>query len=254
MNPHIRLLAPIAIVMGTLGVGSLAIANLTTIRSPNPQPENLSIRRSANAVNCHLSPVTCLTTHPSSNSTLAQNHEGMNHGGMTNHNMDVGPADANYDLRFIDSMIPHHQGALVMAQEVLQKSKRPELIKLAKSIIDEQKKEILQMQKSRKKWYPKASVVPIMWHAGMNHEMTMTPAHKQSMIMSMSLGKADAEFDRRFLDAMIPHHQGAVTMGKDLLQKTKRPQMRKLAQSIIDSQQAEIDLMTKWRQEWYRIK
>jgi uncharacterized protein (DUF305 family) len=254
MNLNIRLLAPIAIIMGTLGVGSLAIANITTIKSPNPHPENLSTRRSANAVNCQLSTVNCLTTRPSSNSILAQNHEGMNHGGAMNHNMDVGPADVNYDLRFIDSMIPHHQGALVMAQEVLQKSKRPELIKLAKSIVVEQKQEILQMQKSRKKWYPKAPAAPIMWHAEMNHEMTMTPAHKQSMMMSMSLGKADAEFDRRFLDAMIPHHQGAVTMGKDLLQKTQRPQMRKLAQSIIASQQAEIDLMTKWRQEWYKIK
>jgi uncharacterized protein (DUF305 family) len=219
MNPKLRLLTPIAIIMGTLGVGSLAIANLTTHHSPN--------------------------------STITQNHEGMNHGGIMNHNMDIGPADANYDLRFLDSMIPHHQGALVMAQEVLEKSKRPELIKLAKNIIVAQEKEIAQMEKWRKQWYSKASATPIMWHAEMNHEMAMTPAHKRSMMMSMSLGKADAGFDKRFLDAMIPHHQGAVTMGKDLLQKSKRIQMQKLAQSIIVSQQVEIDSMTKWRIEWY---
>jgi uncharacterized protein (DUF305 family) len=180
-------------------------------------------------------------------------HSGMKHGGM-NHNMDVGPADANYDLRFIDSMIPHHQGALVMAQEALQKSKRPELIKLAKGIVTEQKKEIAQMQQWRKQWYPKASATPIMWHAAMNGEMPMTAKYKQSMMMNMSLGKADAEFDRRFLDGMIPHHQGAVTMGQDLLQKSKRPQMKKLAQNIITSQQSEIDRMTNWRQEWYGNK
>jgi uncharacterized protein (DUF305 family) len=218
MTSLLKLLAPIALVLAGIGLGSLTIANLTNQRS---------------------------------NSTVTQNsgemdHDGMNHGGM-NHNMDVGPADANYDLRFIDSMIPHHQGALIMAQEVLQKSKRPELIKLAQSIISEQQKEIAQMQQWRKQWYPNVSTTPIMWHATMNHEMPMTAEHKQSMMMSMSLGKADAGFDIRFLNAMIPHHQGAVIMGRDLLLKSKRSQMKKLAQNIIKSQQAEIDLMTKLR-------
>jgi uncharacterized protein (DUF305 family) len=183
--------------------------------------------------------------------TIAQSHEGMNHGGMK-HNMDVGPADANYDLRFIDSMIPHHQGGVVMAQEVLKKSKRPELQTLAKGIILEQKREIAQMQQWRKKWYPKASATPIMWHAEMNHEMAMTPAHKEMMMMSMSLGAADAEFDKRFLDAMIPHHQGAVTMSKDSIRKSKRPEMQKLDKSIIASQQKEIDKMMMWQKQWYK--
>ncbi len=178
------------------------------------------------------------------------NHDNMNHSGM-HHNMDMGPADANYDLRFIDSMIPHHQGALVMSQEVLAKSKRPELIQLAKSIIAEQKKEIAQMQQWRKKWYPKASDTPIMWHAAMNHEMSMTAEHKQMMQMSMSLGKADTKFDLRFLEGMIPHHEGAVTMAQDLLKKSKRPAMQKLAKNIIAGQQKEIDLMKQWRKQWY---
>lgn len=183
------------------------------------------------------------------------NHGGMmqgdmNHGNM-NHNMDIGPAEANYDLRFLDSMIPHHQGALVMAQEAIAKSKRPELVKLAKSIISDQNKEIAQMQQWRKQWYPKASATPVMWHAAMNHEMPMSAEHKQMMQMNMSLGKADAGFDRRFLDAMIPHHQGAVTMGKDALQKSKRPEMQKLAQNIIGSQQTEIAQMQQWLNKWY---
>ncbi len=180
------------------------------------------------------------------------NHGGMNHGaGGMKHNMDIGPADANYDLRFLDSMIPHHQGALVMSQEVIDKSKRFGLVALAKSIITEQTKEIAQMKKWRKEWYPNASATPMMWHAAMNHEMAMTPEHKQMMQMSMSLGKADREFDLRFLNAMIPHHEGAVTMGKDLLQKSKRPEMQKLAKSIISSQQNEIDAMNQSRKRWY---
>ncbi|WP_310410436.1 DUF305 domain-containing protein, partial [Chamaesiphon sp. OTE_8_metabat_110] len=61
-----------------------------------------------------------------------------------------------------------------MAQEILEKSKRPKLIKLAQGMLAEQKKEIAQMQQWRKQWYPKASATPIMWHAAMNHEMAMT--------------------------------------------------------------------------------
>jgi uncharacterized protein (DUF305 family) len=223
MNTSTKLLTLIAISTGIIGFSSLSIANLSN--------------------------------QPKSTSAITQNSDGMNHdgmkkGGMMEHNMDVGPADANYDLRFLDSMIPHHQGALVMSQEVLVKSKRPELIKLAKGILADQQKDIAQMKLWRKQWYPKASATPIMWHAEMNHEMAMTPKHKESMMMSMSLGQADAGFDLRFLDAMIPHHQGAVTMGKDLLVKSKRPQMKKFAQNIIKSQQAEIDLMTKWQKAW----
>jgi uncharacterized protein (DUF305 family) len=229
MSTKNQLLTPIAILMGTLGAASVAIAGFTMHHSPNS-----SIAQSSDGIN-----------------SGGMNHGGMNHGGMMNHSMDVGPADANYDLRFIDSMVPHHQGALIMAQEVLQKSKRPELIKFAKGIITEQKKEIAQMQQWRKQWYPKASATPMMWHTQMNHQMAMTAEHKQSMMMSMSLGKADAGFDLRFLDAMIPHHQGAVTMAQDALQKSKHPELKQLSQNIIKSQQSEIDRMTQLRQKWY---
>ncbi len=227
MSTKNQLLTPIAILMGTLGAAAVAIAGFAMPHRPNS---------------------------PIAQSSDGMNSGGMNHGGMMNHSMDVGPADANYDLRFIDSMVPHHQGALIMAQEVLQKSKRPELIKFAKGIITEQKKEIAQMQQWRKQWYPKASATPMMWHTQTNHQMAMTAEHKQSMMMSMSLGKADAGFDRRFLDAMIPHHQGAVTMAQDSLQKSKHPELQKLSQNMIKSQQSEIDRMTQLRQKWYANK
>jgi len=69
-----------------------------------------------------------------------------NSGSMMGHSqmgqdMDLGPADAEYDLRFIDAMIPHHQGAINMANEALQKSKRPEIRSLAQNIIKAQNRE-----------------------------------------------------------------------------------------------------------------
>jgi uncharacterized protein (DUF305 family) len=172
--------------------------------------------------------------------------------GMMSHaSMNLGVADADYDLRFIDGMTPHHQGAIAMAQDVLKHSQRPELKKLAQEIIQAQEKEIAQMKEWRKAWYPNADEKLMMWHPEANHMMTMTPEVRKNMMMSMDLGSADAKFDLRFLDAMIPHHEGALVMAKDAIAKSKRPEIQKLAQDILSSQQAEIDKMQQWRKSWY---
>jgi uncharacterized protein (DUF305 family) len=174
----------------------------------------------------------------------------MNHGSMT-HSMDLGPADADYDLRFIDAMVPHHEGALVMAQDMAQKTQRPELQKLAKTIVSAQTAEIAQMKQWRTAWYPKAANTPMAWSPEMKHMMTMQPEQISAMKMDVNLGKADAGYDGRFLKAMVPHHEAAVVMAKDLAQKTKRPELQKLAQNILTSQQAEIAQMQQWQKTWY---
>ena len=50
------------------------------------------------------------------------------------------------DLEFIKQMIPHHQGAVVMANEAVQKSQKNEIKTLANGIIKAQNAEIKQMQ------------------------------------------------------------------------------------------------------------
>ncbi len=175
----------------------------------------------------------------------------MPHGSMDHSMMELGPANAEFDLRLIDSMTPHHEGAIIMAKEVLQKSQRPELRQLAQTIIQAQTQEIRQMQGWRKAWYPQAPKQPVAWHAAMGHSMTMFPEQIKALQMAVDLGAADAQFDQRFLDAMIPHHEGAVVMAKDVLQKSQRPEVLQLAQTIMTSQQAEIEQMQQWRKAWY---
>jgi uncharacterized protein (DUF305 family) len=181
--------------------------------------------------------------------------KGMDHGSNSMLNigmsMDLGPADADLDLRFIDAMTPHHEGAVEMAKAAQQKSKRPEIQKLAAEIIKAQDTEIAQMKQWRKAWYPKASDTPMAYNAQMGHMMAMSSEQKKGMMMSQDLGTADAEFDLRFIDAMIPHHEGAVMMAKDVLGKTKRPEIKQMAEAIIASQQTEIQQMQQWRKAWY---
>ncbi|MEH1941444.1 MAG: DUF305 domain-containing protein [Nostoc sp.] len=165
--------------------------------------------------------------------------------------MDLGPADANLDLRFLDAMIPHHQGAVEMANVAQQKSKRPEIKKLADNIIKSQNQEITQMKQWRQAWYPKAGDKPMAYDSQMGHMMEMSSDQMKAMMMSQDLGAADAEFDLRFINAMIPHHEGAVTMAKDVLSKSKRPEIKQLAQEIIKAQSTEIKQMQQWRKTWY---
>ncbi|MEH2425741.1 MAG: DUF305 domain-containing protein [Nostoc sp.] len=165
--------------------------------------------------------------------------------------MDLGPADANFDLRFIDAMIPHHQGAVEMAKEAQQKSKRPEIKKLADNIIKSQNQEITQMKQWRQAWYPKAGDKPMAYDSQMGHMMEMSSDQTKAMMMSQDLGAADAEFDLHFINAMIPHHEGAVTMAKDVSGKSKRPEIKQLGQEIIKAQNTEIKQMQQWRKTWY---
>ncbi|WP_082714156.1 DUF305 domain-containing protein [Geminocystis sp. NIES-3708] len=181
-----------------------------------------------------------------SSQTTMTNHTMMGHSAMN-----LGPADAEYDLRFIDVMIPHHEGAVIMAKEALVKSSRNEIKTLATEIIETQDKEISEMRQWRSSWYPSAPDTPMAWHSTMNHSMIMSEAQIASMRMDMDLGKADNEFDLRFINAMIPHHQGAVKMAKDLLAKSQRPEMQTLAQNIINSQQREIEQLQQWHEKWY---
>jgi uncharacterized protein (DUF305 family) len=55
-------------------------------------------------------------------------------------------------------------------------------------------------------------------------------------------GNADVDFAR----GMIPHHQAAVEMAKVILAHGKDPEMRKLAEAVIASQDKEIIFMREW--------
>lgn len=190
--------------------------------------------------------LTAMNHGSGAHSTAAGEH-GMDHDMM----MDLGPKDAEFDLRFIDGMIVHHQGAVVMAEAALENSQRPEIRQLATDIIAAQAAEIEQMQAWRQAWYPDAGAEPIMYHAEMQHSMPMSAEMQAAMMMSGDLGPADAEFDQRFIDGMVPHHEGALVMAEQVLQKSDRPELRALAETILTTQQAEIDQMEQWRQAWY---
>lgn len=64
---------------------------------------------------------------------------------------------ADFEGAFIDGMIVHHEGAVAMAQMVLEKSQRPELVKLANDIMAAQTEEINLMRTWKAEWFGTAA-------------------------------------------------------------------------------------------------
>jgi len=60
------------------------------------------------------------------------------------------------------------------------------------------------------------------------------------------------EFDRAFIDAMAPHHQSAIAMATAAKEAgLSQPDLVKVADDILATQQLEINQMKDWRGEWF---
>lgn len=145
--------------------------------------------------------------------------------------MTVAPGDpATYDQRFLTAMISHHRGAIQMAEAIKTTATHPELKAFAEKVITDQTAEIATMEKLLAT--PSGSAPDPMDMSGMNHgPMDMTEVE--------------------FLDGMVVHHQGAVTMATEALTQATRPEIKALAQTIIDAQTPEVAQLQAWRTEWY---
>lgn len=155
------------------------------------------------------------------------------------------------DVHFIEQMIPHHEDAITMAVMAMKKSKRTEIKQLAQNIIDSQSMEIDQMKAWYKMWFGKnvSQDLNVMMGHGMSHSggLHMGMMGNQTDIERLSNAE---DFDREFLEEMIPHHQMAVMMATMLKNGTGRSEMKQLAQNIIQAQSEEISQMRTWLREW----
>jgi uncharacterized protein (DUF305 family) len=175
------------------------------------------------------------------------NHQPMNRDAMNHSEMKSSPnaANAPYDLQFLDTMIAHHQGAVDMAKMAAAKAEHAELKALAANVITSQEKEIGEMKSWREKWFAGEAPAMNMEMAGMSDSM-------KDMDMTKLGSLTGNAFDLEFIEQMIPHHEGAVIMAKEALQKSQRAEIKNMANAIIRDQEAEIKQMKGWQAAWQK--
>jgi uncharacterized protein (DUF305 family) len=158
----------------------------------------------------------------------------------------VAIANSSYspaDVQFMQDMIPHHHQALEMAALVADRTNRQELIDVAGRINASQNDEIEFMQEwlaERGEQVPEPTAHDAMH---MSHEMAGMATPEQMAELAASQG---SDFDRLFLQLMITHHEGAVTMVEELLEQPGAaydPVLFEFTNEVTNSQSTEIERM-----------
>lgn len=146
------------------------------------------------------------------------------------------------DVRFMQGMIGHHSQALDMTALVVTHSSNDGIKKLAHRIELSQADEIKMMQE----WLARRGQTVPDLHAHHAHGATLMPGMLTAEEMARLGQTKGAAFDRLFLESMIKHHEGALTMVKDLFAQPGAGQESDVfafASDVDADQRMEIDRM-----------
>ncbi|MCP2256035.1 Uncharacterized conserved protein, DUF305 family [Prauserella aidingensis] len=152
------------------------------------------------------------------------------------------------DAEFTRMMIPHHQQAILMSELAPERAADTELAALADRIHVEQGLEIWMMQG----WQgrnglpvtdPEAAYQDVLDNPDMVERMGMATREEMDRLATLS----GAEFDRMFLDLMIPHHDGAVDMLRDVILNGSDQELNQMAQDMMSTQKAQLATMRDMR-------
>jgi uncharacterized protein (DUF305 family) len=159
------------------------------------------------------------------------------------------------DRDFVAMMVPHHHGAIDMAQAELLYGHNQTLLRIAQEIVVEQQQEIAAMrlavgEAASQTWVikaakplPKAGAPAPKSHSGQEAPyLNETNAAIGKMMTDMTV-KPVGDVDHDFVAMMVPHHQGAIDMAEGELRYGQNQQLKAIAQEIIVDQTQEITLM-----------
>jgi len=145
------------------------------------------------------------------------------------------------DVEFMQGMIGHHAQAIEMTDLLKTRTERPEMRKLAERIDISQADEIKMMQQ----WLvARGQIAPEQF--AHHHEHMMMPGMLTPEQMQQLADAHGPQFDTLFLQGMIAHHAGALTMVADLMKQPGAAQESEIFAFVSDveaDQQAEIGRM-----------
>lgn len=147
--------------------------------------------------------------------------------------MSLGQADRTFDLRYINAMISHHRGAMLLAEQLGKNTTRPEMKTLSQNILNDEPKAIAELYSWKKDWYGDTKNV------------------KDPIVAN--LGPAGDTFDLRFLNAIIAHHEAGIVMTKETRLKSSRAEILDNANAVEAFLSNGLQTLKGLRSTWYSI-
>lgn len=147
--------------------------------------------------------------------------------------MGLGVADRFLDLRYLNQMSTHHRGAILLADQIANKTRRPELQKLAADIQKTEPQLIAELMAWKQEWYndPRPAKDPVV----------------------ANLGPADETVDLRFLNALIAHHEAGIAMTQEVRTKSSRAEVLDNADTVERFLTNSLEQLKTWRSQWYEV-
>jgi len=142
------------------------------------------------------------------------------------------------DAAFVQMMVPHHSQALVMSALAPSRAQDPQVRALAERIGAAQQPEIELMTA----WMEQQGVEPMDGMDGMDGMSGMEGMLSPEELEELASARG-REFDRLFLEGMIRHHEGAVTMADEVAVGGTALQVNELAADVAAGQSAEVGRM-----------
>lgn len=175
------------------------------------------------------------------------------------------------DRKFVEQLVVHTQLGVDLANIARDRAEHPELVTLAGRMVTSQLADIATMKAWLGTGNPVLQGAPPIDMEGMSTDMQGLDTHMQDKMGTtagippkgtpsgtVNAATVDLEglktvtpFDLPFLNAMIPHHEEAVALAKQIALTTKDPAIKTLADHLVRDQGAEVTQMTGWRTKWY---
>lgn len=146
----------------------------------------------------------------------------------------------NITINFIESMIPHHQAAIYMCENLLEYTHYEPLEEIAQNIIITQTKGIEDMKE-----------ICMTTHGYLNSKCEVKKYEKaffcitKDMVCKMENSLRSDNINLNFVSEMIPHHEGAISMCENLLKYCIDPRLRKVGENIIVQQSRGVNELKK---------
>lgn len=147
--------------------------------------------------------------------------------------MGLGRPDRTLDLRYLNAMIAHHRGAMLLAEQAVTETQRPELQTLAQKILTDEPSAIAELYTFKSDWYNDTRTV-------------RDPVVAQ-------LGEFDDKYDLRFLNALIAHHEMGLDMTSEISSKSSRTEVLNNADAVDTFLKNTLQVFKGWRMQWYNI-